>query len=260
MPDSQLSSNLKTIGLTGYEARSLLALMTIGVGTARDVARESGIPYPSAYDSLRSLTRGGWVEFSSTRPSIFRVREPALMKQKIIESLGETFDKLQQQYDNIKEESSRLALIYTIVGEEHVRTKILDLLESSESSVTMVIPSSNLLKAETVKSFNPIKDKLVETVARLASERQARIRVISDRNPTSLSGLQGVEVRLRDSILAVDLLIDQKRALIGLPDLSVCGWIDSPLIASHFVQFLELLWSDSKQIKTRKKSQTTVES
>ena len=259
LPDSQLSSNLKTIGLTGYEARSLLALMTIGVGTARDVARESGIPYPSAYDSLRSLTRSGWVEFSSTRPSIFRVREPALMKQKIIENLGETFDRLQQQYDNIKEESSRLALIYTIVGEEHVRTKILDLLESAKSAVTMVIPSSNLLKDEKVQSSNPIQDKLVETVSRLASEGQAKIRIITDRNLSSLSGLQDVEVRLRESILAVDLLIDQQMAMIGLPDLSVCGWIDSPLIASHFVQFLELLWRDSKQIRTRKKIQTSVE-
>lgn len=178
------------------------------------------------------------------------------MKQKIIENLGETFDRLQEQYNNIKEESSRLALIYTIVGEEHVRTKILDLLGSARSAVTMVIPSSNLQRAEPSQSSNPIQDKLVETVAKLASEGRAKIRVITDRSPSSLNGLQGVEVRLRDSILAVDLLVDQQRAMIGLPDLSVCGWIDSPLIASHFVQFLELLWRDSRQSRAKKKIQT----
>jgi hypothetical protein len=45
--------------------------------------------------------------------------------------------------------------------------------------------------------------------------------------------------------VAVDLLVDGKAALISLPDYSACGWIDSPAVAEHFKQFLELLWSTS---------------
>jgi len=33
--------------------------------------------------------------------------------------------------------------------------------------------------------------------------------------------------------------------LIALPDYSAAGWIDSPAVASHFKQFLELMWNTS---------------
>ncbi len=245
-----LASGLKNIGLTDYEARSLIALMTLGVGTPRDVARESGIPYPSAYDSLRSLSQGGWVEFASTRPSIFRVREPSLMKQKLTQSLGDLFDKLQSQYENVKNESSKLALIYTIVGRDHVLDKISELLDSARSHAMIVIPSS-------LNSANSDIDhgKLDQALERLLGRNRVTTRIISDSKSaltTTNSSLS--EFRIRNSVLAVDLLVDGQKALIGLPDLSVCGWVDSPIIASHFGQFLDLLWRDSRQARIRKKS------
>jgi sugar-specific transcriptional regulator TrmB len=243
-----LASRLKSIGLTDYEARSLMALMTLGVGTPRDVARESGIPYPSAYDSLRSLSQGGWVEFASTRPSIFRVREPALMKQKLTQSLGELFDKLQTQYENVKEESSKLALIYTIVGRDHVIDKIVELLDAVRSHAMIAIPGA-------IRSMNtvPNQNKIGEAIERLLGRNDVITKIISDAKSDLPMNSNHSELRIRNSVLAVDLLVDDQKALIGLPDLSVCGWVDSALIASHFGQFLDLLWRDSRQIRFRKK-------
>jgi sugar-specific transcriptional regulator TrmB len=242
-----LASGLRNIGLTDYEARSLIALMTLGVGTPRDVARESGIPYPSAYDSLRSLSQGGWVEFACTRPSIFRVREPALMKQKLAQNLGDLFDKLQSQYENVKDESSKLALIYTIVGRDHVLDKISELLDSAKSHVMIVIPSS-----VTSAKSDLDRGKLNQALETLLARNQVTTRIISDSQSVLKTNSNHCELRVRIPVLAIDLLVDDQKALIGLPDLSVCGWVDSPIIASHFGQFLDLLWRDSRQARIRK--------
>jgi len=243
-----LASGLRDIGLTDYEARSLIALMSLGVGTPRDVARESGIPYPSAYDSLRSLSQGGWVEFASTRPSIFRVREPALMRQKLTQSLGDPFDKLQSQYENVKDESSKLALIYTIVGRDHVLDKVSELLDSARLHAMIVVPSS-LISTNSYLDHN----ELGQALGRLLVRSGVTTRIISDSKFALATNSNHSELRMRNSVLAVDMLVDDQKALIGLPDLSVCGWVDSPIIASHFGQFLDLLWRDSRQVRIRKK-------
>ena len=240
MNDSSLASSLKTIGLTDYQARSLIALMTLGAGTPRDVARESGIPYPSAYDSLRALSQNGWVEFASTRPSIFRIRKPASMREKITNDMNELFGELQKRYDSVRDDVSQLALIFTIIGREHVQEKLLELLDSASSATLVVLPS-HLLSNST----------LIGSIRQVASRSRVKFRLITDSAFEGSDGIGSARVRIRDSILAIDLLIDRQRALIGLPDLSVCGWVDSPIISSHFAQFLDLLWKDSRLFKSQ---------
>ncbi|MHB8567716.1 MAG: TrmB family transcriptional regulator [Nitrososphaerales archaeon] len=243
MTESSLTSDLKTLGLTEYQGKALLALMSIGVGTPRDVARESGIPYPSAYDSLRSLAQKGWVEFASTRPAVFRVREPSAMKEKVMENVGDLFKKLQARYENIRDESTKLELIYTLMGRENVRRKIIEMLASVKREVIVVIPSATLAGALQDDIFPHSLDALL-------SKKNLGIRLITDGSFGGSSRLDKIQVRTRDSVLAVDLLCDREKALIGLPDLSACGWVDSPVIASHFAQFLDLLWKDSKDAAT----------
>ncbi len=53
-------------------------------------------------------------------------------------------------------------------------------------------------------------------------------------------------VGFRKPVLAVDILIDGKESMISMSDYSVCGWVENPVIAKHFKEFLELLWGSSK--------------
>jgi sugar-specific transcriptional regulator TrmB len=245
------SSSLKILGLTDYEAKSLVALMTIGVGTPRDVARESGIPYPSAYDSLRKLAQGGWVEFASTRPSIFRVREPSIMKEKVSKNINGIFESLQRQYNNIRQ-SPNLELIYTIVGQGNVRAKVIELLRSAEFEVIVVAPGKALHNG--ASSGEDVYADFRKVLQELSSRKDLELRLITDDIASLSNWLKGGDIRVRASVLAVDLLVDKQKALIGLPNLSACGWVDSPIIASHFGQFLELLWKDSLPLKPTKKA------
>lgn len=247
MSESSLASDLKTLGLTDYQAKSLLALMTIGVGTPRDVATQSGIPYPSAYDSLRSLAQKGWVEVANTRPAVYRVKEPSAMKEKVLDNVSDLFGKLQNRYENIRNDSTKPELIYTIQGRDSVRRKVIEILLSAEKEIVIVIPGIALNAAAKDETFQ-------RALGSLLLKKSLVIKVITDHSAMLDNAAFGenVEVRVRSSVLAIDLLCDREKALIGLPDLSACGWVDSPVIASHFALFLDLLWSDSRPIMLKK--------
>jgi hypothetical protein len=88
-----------------------------------------------------------------------------------------------------------------------------------------------------------LEDAKVMELLGEAVERGVKVRAICDDQAQGLLP-PGVEIRMGNQV-AFDLLVDDKVALIGLPDHSACGWIDSPAVASHFKQFLELLWSTS---------------
>ena len=59
--NKELLDRLKIFGLSDYEARTFLAINSIEEGTASQVAKVSGIPRASVYDTLRSLENRGVV-------------------------------------------------------------------------------------------------------------------------------------------------------------------------------------------------------
>ena len=76
---------------------------------------------------------------------------------------------------------------------------------------------------------------------------EVKVRAVVDDGAADGSLPEGIELRT-GNLVAIDLLVDDKAALISLPDYSACGWVDSPQVASHFKQFLELMWNNSKPV------------
>jgi sugar-specific transcriptional regulator TrmB len=143
--------------------------------------------------------------------------------------LGDTFGALDGIYRTEAPEEAEL--VYTLRGSEKVLAKIYELLRGARESVVIVAPAMGLEDA-----------RIMELLAK-AIEGGVRVRAICDQEGQGLLP-PGVDIRTGNQV-AFDLLVDDKVALIGLPDHSACGWIDSPAVASHFKQFLELLWSTS---------------
>ncbi|MET1124005.1 MAG: helix-turn-helix domain-containing protein [Archaeoglobaceae archaeon] len=87
---------LKTFGLSEYEARALIALLSRGSMTAREISEVSGIPRTSVYDVMNSLMMRGLVE-SFGKP----VRFKALPADEIIKILTR---KTQETLEFVKRE------------------------------------------------------------------------------------------------------------------------------------------------------------
>lgn len=230
MGEDELSRELRKFGLTSYEAKCYVFLAKFGPSDPRRLATKASMPYPSAYDALKELRGLGWVELVTKRPVVYRARDPRTILGEIESRLKETFASLEAMYRATPTEEAEL--VYTLRGKERVISKLVEMIRGAESSVMLVTPAETLEGSVT----------LLEELAK-ASLRKVKIRVITDR-----SGLKGLAPRAqirRRNVAAFDLLVDESTALIGLPDLTAAGWVESSAVAAHFMQFLELLWGAS---------------
>ena len=229
MKRAELVDQLMDFGLTSYEAKAYVALAGLGPSEPKKIADAASIPYPSAYTALKTLATKGWVEKVVSKPVTYRAKKPGSVKALISSRLDDSFKELQTIYRTEPVEEAEL--VYTLRGSERVLDKICELLRGASQSVVLVTPALGLENA-----------KIMELLA-LAVGRGVRLRAICDDGAQGLLP-PGAEIRTGNQV-AFDLLIDDKVALIGLPDHSACGWIESPAVAGHFKQFLELLWNTS---------------
>jgi len=226
-----LVEQLESLGLTSYEAKCYVSLVRLGPSSPRAVASDASIPYPSAYGALKILARNDWAEVVTKKPAMYKARKPSSVRAMVSARVGSTFDNLEQMYN--PRPTGEAELVYTIRGREKVLAKIYELIEGSRESIILVAPTMGLEEAS-----------LLESLER-AIARGVELRAVGDEGAAGILP-PGTDIRT-GILVAVDLLVDGKTALISLPDYSACGWIDSPAVASHFKQFLELLWSTSSQ-------------
>lgn len=78
---------LQRIGLTEYEAKAYLALLSTHLNTATKVAEKSGVPRTKIYMILESLANKGWVRIYSGVPLLFKATDP-----------GEVFERIKEDY------------------------------------------------------------------------------------------------------------------------------------------------------------------
>lgn len=227
MQEDELSRELRKLGLTGYEARCYVYLVKLGPSDPRKVAAKASMPYPNAYEALKRLADLGWVELVTRRPAVYRARDPATILGEIQSRQKETFESLEAMYKATPTEQAEL--VYTLRGRDRVLSKLIEMLRGAKSSVMLVTP------AETLAASGALLDEL-----RSAASRGVKIRLMTDE--AEVKGLPSKVEARTGSIVAFDLLVDDATALIGLPDLSAAGWVESSAVASHFMQFLELLW------------------
>jgi HTH-type transcriptional regulator, sugar sensing transcriptional regulator len=227
--DSSLEEKLRDFGLTRYEAKTYVSLASLGPSEPKRVAKDARIPHTSVYPALEGLEEKGWVELIVAKPVTYRAKKPGIVRDMVMSDLEDAFAALDKIYKS--EATEEAELVYTLRGSEKVLAKIYELLRSTRRSLMVVAPAMGLADA-----------KIMELISE-ALERGVEVRAICDEEAVGLLP-PGVTVRTGNQV-AFDLLIDDKVALIGLPDHSACGWIDSPAVAGHFKQFLELLWQTS---------------
>jgi phosphatidylserine/phosphatidylglycerophosphate/cardiolipin synthase-like enzyme len=139
------------------------------------------------------------------------------------------FESLEEMYN--PKPAHEAELVYTVRGREKVLTKIYEMIACAAESIVLVAPTTALEDA-----------RLLELLEG-ALARGVEVKAVGDEGAAGMLP-PGTEIRT-GTLVAVDLLVDGKAALISLPDYTACGWIDSPAVASHFKQFLDLLWSAS---------------
>lgn len=69
---NKIEGLLHEIGLSEYEAKTLICLMTHGTSTAEEISRIAKIPLPRVYDTIEKLKKLGFVLSTKTRPKRYK--------------------------------------------------------------------------------------------------------------------------------------------------------------------------------------------
>ena len=227
---SEILDVLRRLGLSKYESSAYVALVGLSTGTATEIANIAGIPETSAYRTLNGLVQKGFAEVSLGRPIIYRAVRPKQIKEKIIDQLEATFQELEKTYGTIEKEISP-EIIYTIRGKEKVYEKISEILSNAKTKIIISAPWK----------FIEIIIPILKTI-----DNNVALKIITDTHPQEIVFSSSAKIKFDFPLFAVDLAVDSSFSLIALPDLSVAGLSDNPLVAQHFEQFLNLRWLHAK--------------
>ncbi len=181
---------LKKFGLTEYEAKIYLALVSLGPSSGKEISQATGIVYSKIYNILNSLIQKGWISYrDDARPKIYVPNPPDIIlsesKKNILDNISRSLDEgmrkaLRDLHPLFKRNvSSYKPEVLSFVGEKSIvsilesnilnsrevcgtfesSTKtdidtILDILRISKSNVKMIIKSS--LKIDIFSDFDDI--------------------------------------------------------------------------------------------------------
>ncbi len=220
-----LIKTLQNLGLSLYESKAYLALISLGVGSAELIAESAHIPRTSAYKILESLERKGFVTSSGGRPRMYKPVDLKSVRERIIAEVNELFDKLEFIQEFLAEKGEP-QLVYTIYGREKVIRKIAEIIDSTESELIISTPK-----------FSEIRKKLMKNIEK-AIKRGVKVIIITLPNQKVP---QGAMVYRKVGLIATDIVSDNKRALLTSPELNACGYTDNPALSQHLTHFINIM-------------------
>lgn len=221
----KIRDDLAILNFSEYETRTYIALVALQMSDAESISMTAQVPRTSMYKVLDALVEKGYATVTPGRPRQYAPEPPLVLKERIFSKLGETFDDLEMIHGILREKGMP-QVIYTITGKEKVLNKMGDLLGIAQNRV--MISTSNA---------SALRDALDRKLA-AAINRGVSISVITLPGQKFVSGTQ---LFRRSGLIATDMVVDGKHALVAGASLEVCGFSDNEVMAQHLEGFLKMM-------------------
>ena len=132
-------NHLVRLGLSVYEARAYVAIVTLGEGTIKEISEESGVPRSRTYDVMERLAEKGFVEEGGSSPRRYRANEPLVASNHLMEDIRRANDEILKELNEIgRKAESREMSIWTVKGEWAIDHKVGEIMESANKEVTIL--------------------------------------------------------------------------------------------------------------------------
>jgi sugar-specific transcriptional regulator TrmB len=212
---SRVSEVLRDLGFGAHEAEVIVALNRLESATVSELSSVTGIHHANLYTILDGLVGKGIVVSSGGRPRVYGFAPLSHLKDLLSTRVNQLIADLKQLQKNREPSQVVPALVYTVRGMSEVHAKMLRMLDNSKNRIMIAAPSLLELGDSIVKALQ------------LASERRVVIRAIFGTKSTT-HGFD-IQQHIKDDTMAINLVVDGEEAMISMPDLSVCGWVDNSL-------------------------------
>jgi molybdopterin-guanine dinucleotide biosynthesis protein A len=224
-----ISSLLQGIGLTEYEGRVYVALISLGKARAKEISEITSIAYPKVYDVLASLKQKGFVEEELGRPKIYRPVNPSrAIRNYVEERVSLLKSKAEQLIDvlatKFRKSDSGKSEALVIQSKRGVLDKLKDLMLRARKEILISVPNFDVLGIKAllldlnVAKRKGINVKILTSSLTLRAEVERALEVADVRVK---EGLEGYYVITDAGSLLVSSKIDDLRAIFVADDLSV---------------------------------------
>jgi sugar-specific transcriptional regulator TrmB len=171
-PAGSIAESLKSLGLTKYEALVYVALLQASGATATELHELSGVPRASVYPVLERLSQKHLVSVSNTTPKRFNPVKPDDAIDLLMRSIETDATRAKTDLSRVFAQAARPArgdqeLIWSIHGDDQIRTRLLELLKDAQKSVQIIF------------YWDHLKQELVDTLLSLGDN--VRVDIITDR-------------------------------------------------------------------------------
>ncbi len=227
-------NTLRELGFGVHETAVILALNRRESATVSELSEMTDIHHANLYAILDALVGKGFAVLQQGRPKVYQFAPLEHLKEILTAKLKNLFEDLVRLQETRDNQSAIPALIYTIKGRSDVITKMQLMIERASDTILLVSPDINNFGEQTLEAL------------RVAAQRGVQIKSIL--GVATDIRIPNFQQRIKEDTLAIDIVIDSVEVLIAMPDLSVCGWADNPLISMQLEGFLEQTWKMSKKV------------
>lgn len=110
----ELVGTLHSLGLTEYETRTYLSLLSLGIADARALCENSRVPSSKIYSIMNKFQLMGLTETQQSKPAKFRALDPSMGLMKLMEYREKEMNSLKETVPLLEAE---LQAIYSSSGE-----------------------------------------------------------------------------------------------------------------------------------------------
>lgn len=146
---------LRELGLKETEAKTLLAIHSLGSATAREIAKVSGVARSQVYGVADDLEQRGFIHVQMTSPKEYHPATPTetreLFRERFERRLTTVVEHLEELQDSRERPDETREDVWTIRGRDAIDLRITRLLDTAESRVLHWVSRPSLL-SDTVKS------------------------------------------------------------------------------------------------------------
>ena len=136
-PEDIAIKQLEQFGLSSYAARTYVALVSLGSGSARDINEISEVPRTRVYDAAKELHKRGFVDIRESRPRKFWPVSAETTGRKFEQEFEYRTTLLTEALDDIEPVVRREEQrgVWTVSGYEAATDRVLEFFESAEDEI-----------------------------------------------------------------------------------------------------------------------------
>jgi sugar-specific transcriptional regulator TrmB len=253
MEKEEILETLKYFGLSEYESKVYIALVSLGPSKAGSISRESSVPQSKVYNILEDLIRKQLVEVFEGRPKEFKAITPKVIMKNFVKEKEDEFKSIRQRALTISsllkpaiDDEDIIEGVWVQKGEKwsEVLNRLSEMLERCEKyayDITRDFSCSTRFRDSVRGCMKRKVDLRIIAINQIDENNYSRAKWYFSNKIPRILVVDGKEVSIR-----LDHSPLQKKFTFH----SI--WSQDPSLVKVFDTYMKNLWQSSKKVDFRK--------